>query len=67
MKGGNKEDDRMGKERMALVGEPVRKKASLGNNKDEDDIDLKARVCMCVHVCASVSRDCPSVIHCNCE
>ncbi len=64
MEGGNEEDDRMGRERMVLVGELAHKKATLGNNKDEDDSDLKECVSMCV--CASASRDCPSVIHCNC-
>lgn len=61
MEGGNEEDDRMGREGMVLVGGLAHKKATLGNNKDEDDIDLKKCVCMCVCVSA-----CPSVIHCNC-
>lgn len=59
--GGN-ENDRTGRERMVLLaGLANEKKAMLGNNKNEDDTELKE----CVYDCASVSRDCPSVIHCD--
>lgn len=78
-KGGGKWEEerekRMGEEMKSMTGWEGKgwswwaaghweKKATLGNNEEEDDIDLKE--CVCVSVCVSLSRDCPSFIYCNC-